>query len=76
MADKGAVGSAAMTTVAEQSRRLKLQTNYAQAVLWSKGFAADETRAAFERTGDLATRAAELPAERFPALFGQFPVVS
>jgi class 3 adenylate cyclase len=72
MADKGAVGSAAMTTVAEQSRRLKLQTNYAQAVLWSKGFAADETRAAFERTGDLATRAAELPAERFPALFGQF----
>ena len=70
MADKGAVGSAA--TVAEQSRRLKLQTNYAQAVLWSKGFAAEETRAAFERTGDLATRAAELPAERFPALFGQF----
>jgi class 3 adenylate cyclase/predicted ATPase len=72
MADKGAVGSAAMTTVAEQSRRLKLQTNYAQAVLWSKGFAADETRAAFERTRDLATRAAELPAEGFPALFGQF----
>jgi class 3 adenylate cyclase/predicted ATPase len=71
MADKGPVGSAATTTVAEQSRRLKLQTNYAQAVLWSKGFAADETRAAFERTGDLATRA-ELPAEGLPALFGQF----
>ena len=68
MADKEAVGSVA--TVPEQSR-LKLQTNYAQAVLWSKGFAAEETRAAFERTGDLATRA-EFPAERFPALFGQF----
>ena len=68
MADKGAVGSVA--TVPEQSR-LKLQTDYAQALVWSKGFAADETRAAFERTGDLATRA-ELPAERFPALFGQY----
>ena len=68
MADKEAVGSVA--TVPEQSR-VKLQTDYAQALVWSKGFAADETRAAFERTGDLATRA-ELPAERFPALFGQF----
>jgi predicted ATPase len=68
MADNEAVGS--VSTVPEQSR-LKLQTNYAQAVLWSKGFAAEETRAAFERTGDLATRA-EFPAERFLALFGQF----
>ena len=66
MADKGPVGSVA--TVPEQSH-LKLQTDYAQALIWSKGFAADETRAAFERTGDLATRA-ELPAERLPALFG------
>ena len=68
MADKGPVGSVA--TVPEQSR-LKLQTDYAQALVWSKGFAAEETRAAFERTGDLATRA-ELPAERFPALYGQY----
>ena len=68
MADKEVVGSVA--TVPEQNR-LKLQIDYAQALVWSKGFAADETRAAFERTGDLATRA-ELPAERFPALFGQY----
>jgi class 3 adenylate cyclase/predicted ATPase len=68
MADKGPVGSVA--TVPKQSL-LKLQTNYAQALVWSKGFAAEETRAAFERTGDLATRA-ELPAERFPALYGQY----
>jgi tetratricopeptide (TPR) repeat protein len=68
MADKEAVGS--VVTVPEQSR-LKLQTKYAQALVWSKGFAADETMAAFERTGDLATRA-ELPVERFPALFGQY----
>ena len=57
--------------LAPHKRRLHLQTAYAQALLWSKGFAAEETRAAFERTGDLATRAA-LPAERFPALFGQY----
>jgi predicted ATPase len=57
--------------IAPHKRRLHLQTAYAQALLWSKGFAAEETRAAFERTGDLATRA-ELPAERFPALFGQY----
>ena len=62
--------SGSIGTIPEPSR-LKLQTNYAQALVWSKGFAADETRAAFERTGDLATRA-ELPAERFPALFGQY----
>ena len=47
MADKEVVGSVA--TVPEQSR-LKLQTDYAQALVWSKGFAADETRAAFERS--------------------------
>src|SRR5208282_6598645 len=57
--------------LAPYKRRLHLQTAYAQALLWSKGFAAEETRAAFERTGELATRA-ELPAERFPALFGQY----
>ena len=68
MADKGPVGS--VGTIPEQSR-LNLQTDYTQALVWSKGFAADETRAAFERTGDLATRA-ELPAERFPALYGEY----
>ena len=68
MADKGAV--ARIGTIPEPIR-LKLQTSYAQALVWSKGFAAEETRAAFERSGDLATRA-ELPAERFPALFGQY----
>src|SRR5271168_717819 len=37
------------------SQRLKLQTDYGQAVLWAKGFAAEETKAAFERVGELAT---------------------
>jgi predicted ATPase len=71
MADK-TDGPGTVATVTEvNASRVKLQSNYAQAVLWSKGFAAEETRSAFERTGDLATRA-ELPAERFPALFGQY----
>jgi hypothetical protein len=56
--------------IAQRQRRLDLQTSYALAVSFSKGSAADETKAAFERAGDLATRA-EFPAERFSALLGQ-----
>jgi predicted ATPase len=48
-----------------------LQTDFAHAVLWSKGYGADETKAAFERTGDLATGLG-LSAERFPAYYGQW----
>jgi class 3 adenylate cyclase/predicted ATPase len=36
------------------SRRLKLQTDYGQAVMWLKGFAAEETKAAFARAAELA----------------------
>ena len=72
MADQsaGPAGRAAIST-AEASQRVKLQNDYAQAVLWSKGYAADETKAAFERISALAARA-ELPAERFAALYGRF----
>ena len=35
--------------VAARERRLKLQTAYGLAVAWSRGFAADETKAAFAR---------------------------
>ena len=47
-----AAGPAARAAIskAEASQRVKLQNDYAQAVLWSKGYAADETKAAFERT--------------------------
>ncbi len=41
---------------ASASQRLKLQTDYGQAVLWGKGFAADETKDAFARAAELATR--------------------
>jgi predicted ATPase len=56
--------------VAQRQRRVDLQTSYARAVSFPRGSAADETKAAFERVSDLATRA-EFPAERFSALFGQ-----
>ena len=38
----------------QRERRLRLQTAYGYATMWSKGFAADETRAAFERAAELA----------------------
>jgi class 3 adenylate cyclase/tetratricopeptide (TPR) repeat protein len=56
MADKavGAESDMGSTGVATPSGRLKLQTDYGQAVMWSKGFAAEETKAAFARASDLA----------------------
>ena len=36
------------------SQRLKLQTSHGQAVMWAKGHAAEETKAAFTRVGELA----------------------
>jgi predicted ATPase len=73
MADKGAAVGGATVPISETkpSARVKLQADYAQAVLWSKGFAADETKAAFERTRDLAAKA-EFSGAGFPALYGQF----
>ncbi len=72
MADQAAAPAAAgaILTV-EAGKRVKLQNDYAQAVLWSKGYAADETKAAFERTSALAA-GAELTAERFSAPYGQY----
>jgi len=51
------------------SQRLKLQTNYGQAVMWSKGFGAEETKAALARAGELATEMgnAEAPLDAYYA---------
>ena len=55
MADK--VGEGPTASVAAPSQRLKLQTNYGQALIYGKGYAAPETVAAFARARDLlATR--------------------
>jgi hypothetical protein len=59
--------------VAARERRLKLQTEYGLAVAWSRGFAADETKAAFARAHEL-TAGSEVSDERFTALYGQWVV--
>ena len=41
------------TGLAQRQRRLDLQTSYGQALMWGKGFGADETKAAFARVGEL-----------------------
>ncbi len=38
------------------SQRLKLHTSYGQAIMWSKGFTAEETKVAFARVEELATQ--------------------
>jgi hypothetical protein len=68
MADKSAAGTVTTATVPE---RVRLQTDYAHAVQWGKGFGADEAKAAFEQTAALAARLG-LPAEQLPALYGQW----
>jgi predicted ATPase len=56
--------------IAGRKRHLDLQTSYGQALLWGKGFAAEETRAAFARVAELA-RPNENPAARFVAYYAQ-----
>ena len=56
---------------AQRQRRLHLQTAYGQAMMWAKGFASEETRAAFGRAAELAERTNDF-LERFAALSGQW----
>ena len=72
MADKAA-GAARRRAdvVASSRRRLKLQTDYGQAMMWSKGFAAEETKMAFARAVELAARTDDF-SERFAACHGQW----
>jgi predicted ATPase len=52
-----------------RQRRLKLQTSLGQAMMWSKGYIAEETQAAFIRARELAG-AIEDATERFTIYFG------
>jgi class 3 adenylate cyclase/tetratricopeptide (TPR) repeat protein len=52
------------------NRRLKLQTSYGQALLWSKGYADKEAKAAFTRAEELAG-GIEDTAERLKIYYGQ-----
>ncbi len=71
LADKAGPVAAAAISNGEASQRVKLQNDYTQAVLWSKGYAADETKAAFEHASVLVARP-EFSSERLSALYGQF----
>jgi class 3 adenylate cyclase/predicted ATPase len=55
---------------AQRERRLHLQTTYGQAMMMAKGFAAEETRAAFARAAELTWTADDF-SERFAVLLGQ-----
>jgi class 3 adenylate cyclase/predicted ATPase len=61
------------TAAAARQRRLKLQTSYGQAVMWSKGYAAPETAAAFARAQELSV-GTDNSAERFVAYFAKWAV--
>ena len=54
---------------ASRHRRLELQTSYGRALLWSKGFAAQETKAAFARAEELAADTGNVD-ERFATYYG------
>ena len=72
MADKaGGALSRGTRDAAASSQRLKLHTDYGQAMMWSKGFAAEETKVAFARAGELAGRTDSF-LERFAALQGEW----
>jgi tetratricopeptide (TPR) repeat protein len=73
MADKsaGATSQEGAGDAAASSQRLKLQTDYGQAVMWSKGFAAEETKTVLARATELAAKTDDL-SERFATLHGEW----
>ena len=69
MADK--VGEGPTASVAAPSQRLKLQTNYGQALIYGKGYAAPETVAAFARARDLLATKSDA-SDPFETYYGQW----
>jgi len=70
MADKTDVdGFAAATPSISANQRLKLQTDLGQALMWYRGFGAEESKAAFVRARELAA-AIDNPTERFVIYYG------
>jgi predicted ATPase len=67
LAENDEVKGAATT----RERRLKLQTDYGLAVAWSRGFAAEETKAAFARAEELSIGTENLD-QRFTSLYGRW----
>jgi class 3 adenylate cyclase len=72
MADKTVVVSPRRDEkVSASPQRMKLQSEYADAMRWAKGFAAEETKSAFDRAAELAAKTEDV-SERFAALNGQW----
>src|SRR5262249_33076481 len=70
MADKSGEGASATATAsASTNQRLKLQTDLGKALMWSRGYGADESKAAFLRARELAA-ALDNPIERFTIYYG------
>jgi predicted ATPase len=71
MADKAGAASTrpAKATTAAASQRLRLQTSLGQAMMWSRGYASDESKTAFARARALAA-GVENASERFDAYYG------
>jgi class 3 adenylate cyclase/tetratricopeptide (TPR) repeat protein len=57
--------------IAQRERRVHLQTSYSQAMMFSKGYDAKETKVAFARAAELATRSSDF-SERFGVANGQW----
>ena len=71
MADKagGAASPRGAGDAAASSHRLQLQTRYARAMMWSKGFGSEEAKAGFTRAQELTEGAGDID-ERFATLYG------
>jgi predicted ATPase len=59
------------SAVAFRQRRLQLQTRYSQAMMYSRGYASDESKTAFARARTLAAGVSDA-SERFDAYYGLF----
>src|SRR5215472_9069866 len=70
MADRTGDATSQCTTVSVSvNQRLKLQTDLGKALMWSRGFGAEESKAAFIRARELAA-AIDNPTERFTIYYG------
>ena len=68
MAD-GARGGQPTSAATSPNRRLKLQTSFGRAVMWSKGYGSAEAKQAFTRDDNCLT--IDNPEERFGIYYGQ-----
>jgi len=72
IADRAGDGAPrAAPAIASAGQRLKLQTDYGQALLWSRGFSSEEAKVALDRAQELAVRTDSAPA-RFSAYYGKW----